>query len=43
VVTTPRRREALTVRRFALPLLVPPGVIDELRRRTIEDEAASGA
>jgi diacylglycerol kinase (ATP) len=43
VVTTPRRREALTVRRFALPLLVPPGAIDELRRRTIEDEAASGA
>jgi diacylglycerol kinase family enzyme len=38
VVTTPRRREELTVRRRALPLLVPPGAIEELQRRTIEDE-----
>jgi diacylglycerol kinase (ATP) len=43
VVTTPRRREELTVRRFALPLLVPPGAIEELRRRTIQDESASPA
>lgn len=43
VVTTPRRREELTVRRRALPLLVPPGAIEELRRRTIEDEPASRA
>lgn len=41
VVTTPRRREELTVRRRALPLLVPPGAIEELQRRTIEDEPAS--
>jgi len=39
VVTTPRRREELTVRRRALPLLVLPGAIEELRRRTIEDES----
>jgi len=38
VVTTPRRREELTVRRRALPLLVPPGALAELQRRTIEDE-----
>jgi diacylglycerol kinase (ATP) len=38
VVTTPRRREELTVRRRALPLLVLPGAIEELQRRTIEDE-----
>jgi diacylglycerol kinase (ATP) len=38
VVTTPRRREELAVRRRALPLLVPPGAIEELQRRTIEDE-----
>jgi diacylglycerol kinase (ATP) len=37
VVTTPRRRDVLTVWRRALPLLVPPGAIDELRRRTVED------
>ena len=36
VVTTPRRREELTVWRQALPLLVPPGAIDDLRRRTVE-------
>jgi diacylglycerol kinase (ATP) len=38
VVTTPRRREELTVRRGALPLLVPSGAVEELQRRTIEDE-----
>jgi diacylglycerol kinase (ATP) len=38
VVTTPRRREELTVSRRALPLLVPPGAIDDLRRRTVEGE-----
>ena len=37
VVTTPRRRDELTVWRQALPLLVPPGAIEELRRRTIDD------
>ena len=37
VVTTPRRRDQLTVWRQALPVLVPPRAIDELRRRTIED------
>jgi diacylglycerol kinase (ATP) len=43
VVTTPRRREELTVRRRALPLLVPAGAIEDLQRRTIDDEAASQA
>ena len=38
VVTTPRRREELSVQRRALPLLVLPGAIEELHRRTIEDE-----
>jgi diacylglycerol kinase (ATP) len=37
VVTTPRRREEMTVRRFALPLLVPRGAIEQLRRRTVEE------
>ena len=37
-VTTPRRREALAVRRRALPLLVPPGAFETLQRRTILDE-----
>ena len=40
VVTTPRRRETLVVRRFALPLLVPGGAVEELRRRTVEDAPA---
>ncbi len=35
-VTTPHRREDLVVRRRALPLLVPPGAIDALQRRTVE-------
>ena len=39
VVTTPRRRETLTVRRFALPLLVPRGAVEELKRRTVNGEA----
>jgi diacylglycerol kinase family enzyme len=39
VVTTPRRREEITLRRFILPLLVPPGAIDELRRRTVGEDA----
>jgi len=38
VVTTPRRREELTVRRGALPLLVPSGAVEELQRRVVEDE-----
>jgi diacylglycerol kinase (ATP) len=37
-VTTGTRREQLTVRRHALPLLVPPGAIAALLRRTVEDE-----
>ena len=36
-VTTPWRREELRVRRRALPLLVPPGAIDALAHRTVED------
>ena len=39
VVTTPRRRETLTVRRFALPLLMPAGAVEELRRRTVDGES----
>jgi diacylglycerol kinase family enzyme len=35
VVTTPRRKEEMTVRRFTLLLLVRAGAIDELRRRTV--------
>jgi diacylglycerol kinase family enzyme len=41
VVTTPRRRETLTVRRFALPLLVPAGAVEELKRRTVDGEPPS--
>ena len=37
VVTTPRRREVLTVRRRALPLLVPPGAVEALAARTVPD------
>ena len=37
VVTTPRRRDELTVWRRALPLLVPRGAIEELRRRTVDE------
>jgi diacylglycerol kinase (ATP) len=37
-VTTPRRRESLVVRRRALPLLVPPGAIEGLRQRTVEED-----
>ena len=35
LVTTPRRRETLTVQRFALPLLVPAGAVEDLKRRTV--------
>lgn len=37
VVTTPRRREEMVVRRRALPLLVPPGAVETLRHRTVDD------
>jgi diacylglycerol kinase (ATP) len=37
-VTTPWRREELAVRRRALPLLVRPGAIEALRRRTVEED-----
>jgi len=37
VVTTPRRRDVMHTRRRALLLLVPRGVIDALRHRTIDD------
>lgn len=37
VVTTPRRRETLSVRRRALPLLVPRGSVRALEQRTLED------
>jgi len=40
VVTTPRGREELAVRRRALPLLVPPGAIENLQQRAIKDEQA---
>jgi len=47
VVTTPRGREVLTVRRRALPLLVPPGALEALAARTVADaptpEQANGA
>jgi diacylglycerol kinase (ATP) len=36
VVTTPWRRDELAVDRRALPLLVPPGAIAALERRTVE-------
>jgi diacylglycerol kinase family enzyme len=37
VVTTPRRREVLAVRRQALPLVVPPGAVEALTARTVPD------
>lgn len=37
VVTTPRRREVLTLRRRALPLLVPPGAVEALAARIVAD------
>jgi diacylglycerol kinase (ATP) len=37
-VTTPRCREDLAVRRRALPLLVPPGAVEALARRTVADD-----
>jgi diacylglycerol kinase (ATP) len=39
VVTTPRRRDGISVRRRALPLLVPRGAIDALRQRTVSEDA----
>jgi diacylglycerol kinase (ATP) len=42
-VTTPRRREELRVHRRALPLLVPPGAIEALVRRTVEDAPPSAS
>ena len=38
IVTTPRRREVLTVRRGALPLLVRAGAVEALHRRAVEEE-----
>jgi diacylglycerol kinase (ATP) len=37
VVTTPRRREELTVRRRALPLVVPRGAVEAMAARTVAD------
>ena len=37
VVTTPRRSERLSVRRQALPLLVPRGAVEALTQRTVPD------
>jgi hypothetical protein len=37
IVTTPRRREQLTVWRRALPLVVTPAAIDGVRRRVVDD------
>jgi diacylglycerol kinase family enzyme len=39
VVTAPWGRDKLAARRRVLPLLVPPGALEALRRRTIEDDA----
>jgi len=36
----PGGREELAVRRRALPLLVPPGTIENLQQRAIKDEQA---
>jgi diacylglycerol kinase (ATP) len=36
VVTTPRRREELTVWRRALPLLIPAGLVEELCARSVD-------
>jgi diacylglycerol kinase (ATP) len=36
-VTTPRRREELRLRRRVLPLLVPPGALEALGARTVDD------
>jgi len=38
-VTTPRRREELSVKRRALPLLVPRGAIEALKARTVDADA----
>lgn len=39
IVTTPTRREELRTRRRALPLLIPPGAIESLKRRIVEEDA----
>jgi diacylglycerol kinase (ATP) len=39
-VTAPWGRDALAARRRVLPLLVPPGALEALRRRTLEGDAA---
>ena len=36
VVTTPRRRETLTVWRQALPLIIPAGIVEKLRARSLD-------
>jgi diacylglycerol kinase (ATP) len=36
-MTTPQKQETLRVKRRALPLLVPRGAMEALRRRTVED------
>jgi diacylglycerol kinase (ATP) len=37
VVTTPTRQEKLWIQRRALPLLLPPGAIESLRQRTVNE------
>lgn len=37
VVTTPTRREELRIQRRALPLLLPPGAIESLKQRTVDE------
>ena len=37
-VTTPRRRETLRTRRRVLSLLIPPGALEALRGRTVDDD-----
>jgi len=37
-VTTPRRRETLRTRRRVLPLLIPPGALEALCARTVDDD-----
>ena len=37
VVTTPTRQEKLRTQRRALPLLLPPGAIESLRQRTVDE------
>jgi diacylglycerol kinase (ATP) len=39
VITTRTRREMLRVERRALPLLVPPGALESLKQRVVEEDA----